>query len=86
MKSNPCRTSRGWPPQAARSVFVLIIGLVSIVIADPLAQAQQFTVLHTFTGFHGVKPVASLVRDKAGNLFAGLRLQDARVGSLLEQN
>jgi uncharacterized repeat protein (TIGR03803 family) len=33
------------------------------------AQAQTFTVLHTFTGPDGENPVGGLVRDKAGNLY-----------------
>jgi uncharacterized repeat protein (TIGR03803 family) len=69
MKFTVSQTSRGWPHQAKRNVCLLGIGLVSILFAEPLAQAQQFTVLYTFTGADGTKPIASLVRDNAGNLF-----------------
>ncbi len=41
------------------------------MVAPPAAQAQTFTVLHTFTGLgeDGANPYAGLIIDRAGNLY-----------------
>src|SRR5271165_4733315 len=44
--------------------------LVLTVAMNPSAQAQTFTVLHTFTGGKdGANPIAGLTLDNAGNLY-----------------
>ena len=55
----------------ATSVAVALqILLVATSVANPLAQAQTLTVLHSFTGgADGASPHAGLIRDAAGNLF-----------------
>ncbi len=52
---------------------LIIIGatllvMITNVAAQP-AQAQTFTVLHTFTGPDGADPLAHLTLDRAGNLY-----------------
>ncbi len=37
--------------------------------ATPVAKAQKYTVLHTFTGADGANPHAGVIRDSAGNLY-----------------
>jgi uncharacterized repeat protein (TIGR03803 family) len=39
------------------------------MLAAPAAQAQTFTVIHTFTGLEGAGPSAGLTMDPAGNLY-----------------
>ena len=58
--------------EGRRVVFTLAfaIACVAITLVLPLhAQAQTYTVLHTFLGSEGVFPTFGLVRDSAGNLY-----------------
>jgi uncharacterized repeat protein (TIGR03803 family) len=55
--------------RAATSVMALLFVLVSGLVATQSAQAQAFTVLHSFTGSDGAAPYAGLVRDGMGNLY-----------------
>jgi uncharacterized repeat protein (TIGR03803 family) len=56
--------------QAARVALVLAIVLVRALVAPGPAQAQTFTVLHTFTNTaDGETPIAGLTLDKVGNLY-----------------
>lgn len=48
------------------SIAAVISICVSLV---PMAQAQTFSVIHTFTGAEGGRPMAGLVMDRAGNLY-----------------
>jgi len=50
---------------------VVVIWLYCIVagVVEQRAEAQQFTVLHTFHGANGADPAAPLTRDDAGNLY-----------------
>jgi uncharacterized repeat protein (TIGR03803 family) len=50
-------------------VVVLIAMWILALSAIQPAQAQTFTVLHTFTGPDGANPVGGLVQDDAGNLY-----------------
>lgn len=43
--------------------------LVLLLMAAPLAQAQTFQVLHTFTGPDGAFPQAPVILDGAGNIY-----------------
>jgi len=56
-----------------RSVTKLITVLATLpavtLLVFPHAQAQTFTVLHTFHGKNGAGPSGALLRDKAGNLY-----------------
>ena len=54
-------TKRGQVPVVA--MFALA------VLGTPLAQAQTYKVLHSFTGPDGSKPRAALIADPAGDLF-----------------
>jgi uncharacterized repeat protein (TIGR03803 family) len=48
--------------------FAILLPLLAVAIQP--AQAQNFTVLHTFTGMtDGANPYAGLIRDKAGNFY-----------------
>jgi uncharacterized repeat protein (TIGR03803 family) len=50
--------------------IALAVLLVATIIAVPAAQAQSFTILHTFTGYgDGGEPLAGLTMDRAGNLY-----------------
>lgn len=52
--------------------LVMAVGAVAIlllVLAVPSAQAQTFTVLHSFSGPDGANPSAAPVLDAAGNLY-----------------
>jgi uncharacterized repeat protein (TIGR03803 family) len=52
------------------SAMFALAGMVMLaVVATQAAQAQTFTVLHTFIGSDGVTPYGGLTRDKAGNLY-----------------
>jgi uncharacterized repeat protein (TIGR03803 family) len=57
--------------RASSVVLALAIVLVPAILATPPAKAQTFTVLYDFKGENGDAywPVASLVRDAAGNLY-----------------
>src|SRR5579871_210826 len=52
----------------ATACLLLVIGVVA-VIATIAAQAQTYTVLHTFTGPDGYNPQAGVTLDAAGNLY-----------------
>jgi uncharacterized repeat protein (TIGR03803 family) len=55
---------------ATSVALALQILLVATLVAAPLAQAQTFTVLYSFTGgADGAYPVTGLIRDAAGNLY-----------------
>jgi uncharacterized repeat protein (TIGR03803 family) len=41
----------------------------TILVALSLAQAQTFTMIHTFTGVDGANPQSPLIADAAGNLY-----------------
>jgi hypothetical protein len=59
-------------PTGQRAVVTLGLGfaLALAVFSAPRAQAQTFGVLYNFTGgVDGKEPYATLVRDKAGNLY-----------------
>ena len=75
--NNPTR-HRSWifgraQRQVAGAALALAIVLVPVVVATESAQAQTFTVLHSFTGGtsgpDGAYPSAGLIRDGAGNLY-----------------
>jgi uncharacterized repeat protein (TIGR03803 family) len=56
--------------RSIRMTAMAVAGLFAIGIAiPPAAQAQTYTVLHTFTGVDGANPEAGLVMDRAGNLY-----------------
>lgn len=56
--------------RVACCALAVLIMLVSGAVATPSARAQTLTVLYSFTGgSDGSQPYASVVRDKAGNLY-----------------
>jgi uncharacterized repeat protein (TIGR03803 family) len=55
--------------RAASAALALAVVLVPAVVATRSAQAQTFSVLHSFTGAEGGNPDAGLIRDASGNLY-----------------
>src|SRR5271169_295774 len=54
----------------ARPAALVSLAILAAILMIPTAQAQTFTVLHTFTGAQdGGQPFAGLARDAAGNLY-----------------
>jgi uncharacterized repeat protein (TIGR03803 family) len=53
----------------AKVIFAIFITLPLSLVAAQVAQAQTFTVLHTFKGGDGVNPIGQLVLDGAGNIY-----------------
>jgi uncharacterized repeat protein (TIGR03803 family) len=47
----------------------IALWIIALVFGIGIMQAQTITVLHTFTGADGASPVASVLRDKSGNLY-----------------
>jgi uncharacterized repeat protein (TIGR03803 family) len=55
---------------AGSVTLVLLVLIATMILAVPLAQAQTFTVIHTFTGgADGGSPEGGLTMDAAGNLY-----------------
>jgi len=50
-----------------RSAIALLLALPLLTL--PAAQAQTFTVLHTFSGLDGLTPYSGVTLDRAGNLY-----------------
>ena len=56
--------------RVARTLLTLAVVFLSAAATLPSAQAQTYTVLHTFKGgADGANPYAGLTRDAAGNLY-----------------
>src|SRR5580658_4536908 len=56
--------------RARAAALVSLAILAAILLSVPTAQAQTFTVLHTFTGGgDGADSLAGLTFDRAGNLY-----------------
>src|SRR5271167_3666639 len=56
--------------RARAAALVSLAILAAILLTIPTAQAQTFTVLHTFTGGgDGADSLAGLTFDRAGNLY-----------------
>jgi len=56
------------PRVAVAALAMAILFALTMVLTQP-AQAQTFTVIHTFTGPDGAGPVAGVTLDAAGNLY-----------------
>lgn len=54
---------------AASRVLAVVVGTTVIIAAAQSAQAQTYTVLHSFAGPDGATPYAGLFRDGQGNLY-----------------
>jgi len=66
------RTAKSEAREVSRSVTIKVIAItfVLILVSTPSAQAQAFTILHSFTGgADGATPMAGVIRDGAGNLY-----------------
>ena len=65
------RPSQRFNLQPSLSAVPAVLALVCLftVLATASAQAQTFTVLHSFTGPDGANPLAGLTIDRAGNLY-----------------
>jgi uncharacterized repeat protein (TIGR03803 family) len=53
------------PPTAALAIAIVF----ALMVVTQSAQAQTFTLLHTFTGPDGADPAAGLAMDRAGRLY-----------------
>lgn len=51
------------------AAFAALALLTAAIVIIPTAQAQTFTVLHTFTGRDGANPQAAPTLDRVGNLY-----------------
>jgi uncharacterized repeat protein (TIGR03803 family) len=49
--------------------IALLLGCALMMLISPSAQAQTFTVLHTFSGPDGLYPYSGVTLDRAGNLY-----------------
>ncbi len=52
-----------------RSILIICFCAMACAALLTVAQAQTYTVLHTFAGPDGANPLGTLVRDAAGNLY-----------------
>ena len=55
--------------QTTRRIALFFCFTFSLAVLSNIAQAQTFTVLHTFTGGDGESPQAPLTVDRAGSLY-----------------
>jgi hypothetical protein len=63
------RSAQHWRSKVA--LLVIVAGLFFLLVTMAPAQAQTFTVLHTFTGSpgDGAHPFDGVVVDRGGNLY-----------------
>jgi uncharacterized repeat protein (TIGR03803 family) len=59
----------GMDRRASLAALPSLLIVLSCLSANPHAQAQTFTALHSFAGSEGVFPTFGLVRDSSGNLY-----------------
>ena len=57
-----------WKSKTSYGCALAIVVLLAIVVTQS-AQAQTYTVIHTFTGADGADPLAGLTIDRGGNLY-----------------
>ena len=58
---------------AAVGTALAVLAPALAFVAAPSAQAQTYSVLYSFRGWHGKEPVAGLIQDKKGNLYGTTR-------------
>ena len=66
------------------TIIALSILFVLTILAFTSAQAQTFTVLHSFAGPDGSDPQAGVTMDRAGNLYGTTRLGGAGYGTVFK--
>ena len=72
-------------PRISRSTIGPITACVVLCLSALAAQAQTFTVLHTFTGLNdGAVPEAGLITDRAGNLYGTASVGGVGCGTVFE--
>lgn len=72
---------QSFKPKAVALVFAIV--LASLNNAVP-ANAQTFTILHTFTGADGNQPIAGLTSDRAGNFYGTTSVGGTGFGSVFK--
>jgi uncharacterized repeat protein (TIGR03803 family) len=51
------------------TALALVAMFVTALIETPAAEAQTYTVVHSFRGADGSEPIAGLIGDSAGNVY-----------------
>src|SRR5580658_8398127 len=61
--------TRSGPRFLSISASLLAIGTIGLVLFVPVAEAQTYTILHSFRTTDGSAPGAGVVEDAAGHLY-----------------
>ena len=80
--AHPRKHQRG--KNGSHAVMAVLASVLVLVFAAPSAQAQTYSIIHTFSGPDGATPLAGLSMDFAGNLYGTTSAGGAGYGTVFK--